>query len=408
MKEQGNEEAIVNGVGVFIIFCIAAWGFMGGNGTVAIILLIVTAIGWGTVGNIFVATYRAAKGVKQTFVPDTGKRVQKGNMPTGEAPTERVKSNTLDTGAATIQPPLVTEAPALSKANKSWFTGVVENAVHVLVIGETGSGKSVAAKAILTARAKRGEDIIILDPHARPSTWNGLDAVGKGRDYPAIESMIGTLQAELDRRYREYALDDNYNPKRLNIFVDEVPSIVTYCESWQEFFTVLSCEARKVNMSLICLSQSRLVEMLGIKGRSDVRENFTELLLGDKAIRVVKDLAGSKYPAVLDMGGKVQPVDTSSLVALGTTELDAGVLWVPPVSLASQKPAQRVTEDARGITTSPLTDEEKNYINDLVADEESRREIAKRVYKKRGGLNMAYSGDGPLSVLIKKYLDDSP
>lgn len=303
------------------------------------------------------------------------------------------------------------------KANKQWFSTLVDKAVHVLIIGETGSGKSVAAKAILTARAKRGEDIIILDPHARPSTWNGLDAIGKGRDYQAIEQMIAILKAELDRRYKEYANDDNYTPKRLNIFVDEVPSIAAYCDSWQEFFTVISCEARKVNMSLICLSQSRLVDMLGIKGRSDIRENFTEMLLGDKATKVDRGLAGKEYPAVLDFGGKVYAIETAGLIELGTAELSAGVLWVPSVNLTQQKPAQSATGVSAGatteqaITTSPLTEQEQIQIALWVEQLQSqgitqyRRNITRQLYKYRGGSNLGYDGSGPLYQTVMRHLD---
>lgn len=355
-------------------------------------LVIAAVIGflWVICGNVFDAVGNGVKKLipppdipKPNIIPPPQKAVTPvAEMLPGNAAIEEVK---------------------ITNGNKQWFTTLVDKAVHILIIGETGSGKSVAAKAILTARAKRGEDIIILDPHARPNTWNGLNAVGRGRDYQAIEQMICTLQAELDRRYKEYAADDNYNPKRLNIFVDEVPSIASYCESWQEFFTVISCEARKVNMSLICLSQSRLVDMLGIKGRSDIRENFSELSLGDKAVKLVKDLAGRKYPAALEVDGKVMAVDTTGLIELGSAELNDGVLWVPPVSLTQQKPAQRLTEAS--ITLAPLSDEEQVKINDWVDDGVSRRGIARKLYALRGGTNTNYDGSGPLFTLVKSYLD---
>lgn len=212
-----------------------------------------------------------------------------------------------------------------------WFETVVRDAVHLLIVGETGSGKSTVARAILTERARRGEHIVILDPHARPSTWAGLEAIGGGRNYPAIEAALKELQRELDTRFAQYSADDTYSPTRLNIIVDEIPSIAVKCPSWQEFFTTLSCEARKVNMSLICLTQSRLVDMLGIKGRGDVRENFTELLLGDKAIKAVPEAAQDQYPAVLDHRGSIQRVSTTQLPQLSNRVIEHNVLWQVPV-----------------------------------------------------------------------------
>jgi hypothetical protein len=371
-------------------------------------LVIAAVIGflWVIFGNVFDAVGNGVKKLipeQQQFSSGGGTNARPVDPKPDIIPTSQkavTPVSEMVSGNTAIQD---TDTVKVSKGSKQWFTALVDGAVHILIIGETGSGKSVAAKAILTARAKRGEDIIILDPHARPNTWSGLDAVGKGRDYQAIEQMISILQLELDRRYKEYSADDNYNPKRLNIFVDEVPSIASYCESWQEFFTVISCEARKVNMSLICLSQSRLVDMLGIKGRSDIRENFSELSLGDKAVKLVKDLAGKEYPAALEVDGKVMAVDTSMLPALGATEISEGVLWVPPATLTQQKPVQRLTEAS--ITLAPLSDEEQVKINDWADDGVSRRGIARKLYVLRGGTNTNYDGSGPLFTLVKSYLD---
>lgn len=222
---------------------------------------------------------------------------------------------------------------ALGGILRGWFDLLVKDAVHILIVGETNSGKSTAAKAILSARAARGEQVIILDPHAQPSSWAGLPAIGGGRNYQAIEAALKELQRELDSRFAEYSQNDNYKPTRLNIFIDEIPSIASKCESWQEFFTTLSCEARKVNMSLICLTQSRLVDILGIKGRGDIRDNFVELLLGDKAIKVIPEAAQQTRPAVLDHSGKVSMVDTAQLPALGNRSVEPSVLWEASTTL---------------------------------------------------------------------------
>lgn len=294
---------------------------------------------------------------------------------------------------------------------KSWLDFVAANAVHILIVGETNSGKSITAKAILAERAKMNEYIIILDPHAQPKTWNFLPSIGKGRNYQEIEMYLRFIIDEMNKRYELYSNDDLYNPIRLNVFIDEVPSIAQHCDSWQEFFTTLSCESRKVNISLVCLTQSRLVDILNIKGKSDIRENFTEILLGDKAIKALPDAKDQNRPAVLD-NGKMQLIDVSLLPKIASVDLSHNVIWTPKVG--TDKATERQTNgllpewQSHSCLFAELSDEEKQLVNDWQDQALSRREMARRLYTMRGGTSSAYDGSGPLFTVVKTYLDSNP
>lgn len=198
-------------------------------------------------------------------------------------------------------------------------------AVHLLIVGETGSGKSTAANALLSGRAAT-DLICVIDPHATPTDWGGLPAIGAGRDYPAIDAALTALLAEMADRYDRRAANDTDYPA-LTIFLDELPSIMKHCPAAKQFFGELLREARKVEMRLVCLTQSTRVKTLGIEGEGDVLENLTWLLLGEKAISATKDAASLDYPAALEHKGSVRAAITTALPAFATARVSRDRLW---------------------------------------------------------------------------------
>ena len=72
------------------------------------------------------------------------------------------------------------------KNHSIWFEKAV-NALHLIVIGESDSGKSTLVRAIAHARRTSGQQVLIVDPHGRPQDWLNLKIVGAGRDYPATD-----------------------------------------------------------------------------------------------------------------------------------------------------------------------------------------------------------------------------
>jgi hypothetical protein len=92
---------------------------------------------------------------------------------------------------------------------------------HVLIAGETESGKSTAMRAILRNR----KNVTILDPHNAPGIWGGHPVIGGGRDFDAITQLLEYMQDELQKRF-ELRNQGQAEFEQLTVATDEMNSIV--------------------------------------------------------------------------------------------------------------------------------------------------------------------------------------
>lgn len=159
---------------------------------------------------------------------------------------------------------------------------------HVLVAGETGSGKSTALKYVLKDR----NNVTILDPHDNNTTWAFGNVIGGGRDFDGIMRYVNWMKDELTRRYQariNHNMDvEDFEP--LTVATDEMPAIVG--ELGKEFGIVWRQwlrEGRKVQLYVAVATQSTRVETLGIKGEGDLLDNFTHII-------VLGKIAQQHYP----------------------------------------------------------------------------------------------------------------
>lgn len=219
----------------------------------------------------------------------------------------------------TTAPPSAAAPPGPPVLNfPTVWRAIGPDCIHLLIVGETHSGKSTSARAVLAGRVQAGDKIAILDPHGSPTNWGGIRAIGAGRDFAAIEGAMVELLAEMTKRYKLLAEDANYQPEPLSIFVDEWPAIQTACKKTAaRFITELSQEGRKAGLRLVMLTQSDLVASLGIEGKGDIRSNFTMLLLGIKA-SARADVSSLNWPAALRKGeGVAYPAITDPMPNYG-------------------------------------------------------------------------------------------
>lgn len=175
---------------------------------------------------------------------------------------------------------------------------------HVLIAGETGSGKTNAMQAVLRSR----QGVVVLDPHDQPGKWSHT-VIGGGRDFEAIADYMARMAAMLDERYeRLHTAGGDFEP--LTVAVDEMPAIISaagssVAEVWREWLR----EGRKVGLLLAIATQSTRVRTLGIEGESDLLDNFAAVLvLGKLAEQRHPGLARGPYPAVLETLGRVRAV----------------------------------------------------------------------------------------------------
>jgi len=177
---------------------------------------------------------------------------------------------------------------------------------HVLIAGETGSGKSTAMMAVLNRR----QNVIVLDPHDAPGTWGTAKVIGGGRDFKAIGAFINQTAGLLDERYQQRAGGmTQFAP--VTVATDEMPAIVQALgngigDVWREWLR----EGRKVGLFFVVSTQSTRVKTLGIQGEGDLLENFSYVLaLGKVAVTEYPDLVrGMERPAVIRTAQGARPV----------------------------------------------------------------------------------------------------
>ncbi len=177
---------------------------------------------------------------------------------------------------------------------------------HVLIAGETGSGKSTAMMAVLNRR----QNVIVLDPHDTPGTWGKATVIGGGRNFQAIGAFISQTAGLLNERYQQRATGVTQFPP-VTVAADEMPAIVQALGSeigdvWREWLR----EGRKVGLFFVVSTQSTRVKTLGIQGEGDLLENFAYVVaLGKVATGEYPALVrGMERPAVIRTASGARPV----------------------------------------------------------------------------------------------------
>lgn len=269
---------------------------------------------------------------------------------------------------------------------------------HIMIVGETGAGKTSVARALMRDLSYLGK-IMVIDPHANHQ-W-GIEAVGRGKIYEDINAALMHLKQTMDERYIEFALGkptEDFEP--LFIFLDETPCIAKNKitrDNWKEFFGEFVREARKVRMSLIVLSQTMLVKGLGIEGEGDIRDNFDYILLDTFARKALKEetfeLYDSDRPCVIQSKDDVYPVIQSFTLELEQFNLNEDCVHELPFELT---PLDKIRVSAQQqVFDAP--DEKLLLVAFLLGKkpQSSDREIARELYP-------GTDGGGSYSTTVKK------
>lgn len=216
----------------------------------------------------------------------------------------------------------------------SWWPQIVDSPVAVMIVGESQSGKSTTARALLAERA-RTDQIVILDPHEKFNDWGLLQkaVIGRDRDLDAIVATMGDLHAEFERRFKRGERVD----KGLTVFLDEVPAIIAAAPEVADYLAAWLLEGAKAKFRVVFLTQEPGVESLGLKGKGRVRLSTRKLLLGAYAVGVPGTLA---WPAAIEVRGIALAIDASGLPAMAAraASIDPAVAW--------HSPAEPVRDDA--------------------------------------------------------------
>lgn len=210
---------------------------------------------------------------------------------------------------------------------------------HFFLVAPSGSGKSTTLKWLMDLSAQSGSEITICTPHLMDEdVFSGYKLI---TDRLAIYNAIDELWQEMSRRYKLRPWKDHKDSlPHITFVMDEATSLfMDFKELDREFkqdvakkWVRLLIEARKAKIRIIIAGQSNRVDAIGLKGRGDVRECLTRILVGASGKQRLAMLERKKWwpkhhvEYVRNMGGRFAIVEDVDHHA---------VLWIPDLSPTS-------------------------------------------------------------------------
>lgn len=295
-------------------------------------------------------------------------------------------------------------ATPMGVPSSEWLRWIDETP-HLMIAGRTNAGKTTLASAILAERIQAGDDILVIDPHDQPDKWFGAQAIGGGRRYEDILTTLDTVVREMDTRYQAY---NEGTPTtafpRLTVLVDEVPAIMDACLNehrriidgrWSQFARKLGSEARKVRISVILLTQSILVQDIGVN--TAMRKNFSRIGLGDEVRKLLTEerdtdrraelegfVRGQAHPAVMEYLSEIHVLDTTGIPDLAARDVAHLVkAWRPSVHTNPPTPPVAYTNGRTDGGRTYTQDRIRLYLEALARQGKSR-EFARQWAQARG------------------------
>lgn len=300
---------------------------------------------WFTLVVVGLMAYLWARDRLRGLLTFAGARFEKRQIAVETTPGRAVKPIRQLTG---VRPTNSKTAHVIEQAapHSAWWPDVRRHDGHIMIVGETRSGKSTLARALLADRAIT-DHIVIVDPHATLNDW-GVDAVGSGRNFDAIADVLHAVHREFERRFQVgVEIGD-----RLTVFIDEYPAIVAARPDVAGLVKQWLREAAKARISLVFLCQDASVRTLGIEGEGAVRRNVWTILLGSFAASASPIAAQQGRPAVLQRATLLQAVDVRNLPGIARISVSPLCLWEPvPVEMLENMP---VLPDGTGTELEPV------------------------------------------------------
>jgi energy-coupling factor transporter ATP-binding protein EcfA2 len=200
------------------------------------------------------------------------------------------------------------------------FNSILDRGVGICLFGDSGSGKSSAAKYLI-GLASQGSEIklIVCDPHFDGGGDWGPDTLIID-DYDLILKCLRASLDELDNRKKLRKQGVKQFSKLIFIW-DEWPSVRVAAKNaksniCEEAVIRLGSECRKYDMLSIFCSQSGNTKAMGLEGMGDFLQNFSLIRLGKISIKHAKNLPDQRvlnclqsagYPCLVDDDLSIHP-----------------------------------------------------------------------------------------------------
>jgi hypothetical protein len=130
------------------------------------------------------------------------------------------------------------------------------------------------------------EGAFIITPKKKPHNWCGLKIYGCTPtmfNFEAILERLKWVQSEMYQRYE--LIEKGQEPPLTNFVVDEWRLINKNIPEAKEIMKEIITVAREANLRMIALAQGMQVKTWGFEDESDLQECFTDILIGDFAIK---------------------------------------------------------------------------------------------------------------------------
>lgn len=150
---------------------------------------------------------------------------------------------------------------------------------HAVVLGSTGDGKT-ATQEYLARLVAGGNELYVLTTKRKSHQWVGLEPIGLGRDFAAINPVWQSFEATLNERCAD--LDHAESLPKIIIAIDELNDIIG--NSTVDVAN-LARAGREPGLRLFLNSHSEGVDGLGLKGKNDLKSCFAWVRLGQFALR---------------------------------------------------------------------------------------------------------------------------
>lgn len=152
---------------------------------------------------------------------------------------------------------------------------LMSEGVHFSIIGPTHCGKTTLANHIIDHF--KADTTYALDPDAKFNNWSNRCQIVDS--FISIGETLAQLTEEMERRYEEGPSDHSM----IVIVIDEYPAIKRFCPNAPDYLARLAMRGRKVNIKLILITQTDLINELGID--SQVRENFYRISMRQDLVK---------------------------------------------------------------------------------------------------------------------------
>ncbi|MDZ8023570.1 MAG: hypothetical protein RMX97_02575 [Nostoc sp. DedQUE11] len=232
---------------------------------------------------------------------------------------------------------------------------------QVMIIGEMGTGKSTIAQYLAYTVGGR---VRVYECEGTPNDWRGLEVVGKGENWPAIELGMAEDLEDLSNqlKIRNERGDGALAGSERVIIAEEYPELVSRVPSSGEWLERHARRGRKAKRFTILLSQYDRVAAWGLEGKSDLADAFFRIRLGKKAQAHAKSLKNEQLINWLKQNQSHCLLDDQPLKLPPYREMKAatsryGSTIFQPYTDNAIKPEKRVVNDLK---SSPGADFEEN------------------------------------------------